>query len=91
MLYAKAAGIQADEIIPAYVFLGRQKIDENIEEPLFMESDFPAEKFKMLEKIIVGLLDEITTIDRPFEPTKNIERECRTCAFKYICGTQWVG
>ncbi len=91
MLYAKAAGIQADEIIPAYLFLGRQKIDENIEEPLFTESDFSAEKFNMLEKIIVGLFDEITTIDRPFEPTKNFERECRACAFKYICGTQWVG
>jgi CRISPR/Cas system-associated exonuclease Cas4 (RecB family) len=91
MLYAKATGIRADEIIPAYLFLGRQKLDEKIEEPLFVESDSPAEKFVMLENIVIGLLDEITTIDHPFEPTKNFERECLTCAFKYICGTQWVG
>ena len=91
MLYAKAAGIRADEIIPAYLFLGRQKIDEKIEEALFGESDSSAEKFVMLEKIVIGLLDEITNIDRPFEPTKNFERECRACAFRYICGTQWVG
>ena len=91
MLYAKATGIRADEIIPAYLFLGRQKLDEKIEEPLFVESDSPAEKFVMLEKIVIGLLDEITTIGHPFEPTRNFERECLTCAFKYICGTQWVG
>ncbi len=91
LLYANAAGIRTDEIIPAYLLLGRQKIDETIEEPLFVESDSSADKFLMLEKLIVGLADEITTIDRPFEPTRNIERECRTCAFKYMCGTQWVG
>ena len=91
MLYANTSGIRADEIMPAYLFLGRQIIDEEIEEPLFDESDSPVEKFFMLEKIVFGLLEEITNIDRPFEPTKNFERECRTCAFKYICGTQWVG
>jgi len=91
MMYAKAAGIRVDEIVPAYIFLGRQNINERIEEPLFSESDSPAEKFEMLERIIVGLLDEIMNIGQPFEPTKNLERECRACAFKYICGTQWVG
>jgi len=91
MMYAKAAGIRVDEIVPAYIFLGRQNINERIEEPLFSESDSPAEKFEMLERIIVGLLDEIMNIGQPFEPTKNLERECRACAFTYICGTQWVG
>ncbi|MGA9406992.1 MAG: PD-(D/E)XK nuclease family protein, partial [Bacteroidota bacterium] len=91
MLYAKAAGMRVHEIIPAFLFLGKQKIDEKIEEPLYDEPDSVGEKIILLEKVIFGLLDEITNIDRPFEPTKNIEHECRTCAFKYICGTQWAG
>jgi len=91
MLYSTAAGIRTDEIVPAYLYLGRQKIDGDIEVPLFTEADPAGEKFEMLEKIIVGVLDEITNIDSPFEPTKRFERDCRTCAFKYLCGTQWAG
>jgi ATP-dependent helicase/nuclease subunit B len=91
LLYSAATGIRTDEIVPAYLFLGRQKIDKDIEEPLFGESNSSMGTFAMLEKIIIGLMDEITNIDSPFEPTKHFERDCRTCAFKYICGTQWVG
>ncbi|MGA7161742.1 MAG: PD-(D/E)XK nuclease family protein [Bacteroidota bacterium] len=90
MLYAKATGMRGDEIMPAFLFLGKQKIDEKIEEPLYDASDSPAEKFALLGKIIFGLVDEITSAAYPFEPTKNIERECRSCSFKYVCGTQWV-
>ena len=90
MLYAKTTGKLLKEIVPAYLFLGKQEIDETIEQPLFDEADSNEEKLEMLEKIVALLLNEITDGDHCFEPTKHFERECRNCAFKYICGTQWV-
>lgn len=90
MLYAGTTGKLLTEIVPAYLFLGKQEIDETIEQPLFEESDSGKERLEMLEKIVALLLDEITNGKHPFEPTKHFERECRNCAFKYICGTQWV-
>jgi len=90
MLYSKTTGKPLKEIVPAYLFLGKQEIDETIEQGLFDEADSSEEKFAMLEKIVSLLLNEITNIDHSFEPTAHFERECRNCAFKYICGTQWV-
>ena len=91
MLYAKVSGTPLQEIVPAYLFLGRHSIDETIEAPLFAEPALSAEALAVTGKIIERLAEEITNAERPFEPTKYFERECRTCVFKYICGTQWVG
>ncbi|HTR82289.1 MAG TPA: PD-(D/E)XK nuclease family protein [Bacteroidota bacterium] len=91
ILYAKATSTPLEQIMPAYLFLGKQELDSDIEDALFGDEDAAKEKFAMLEKVTVGLMDEITDEDHPFAPTENFEKECRGCAFKYICGTQWIG
>ncbi|HTY10809.1 MAG TPA: PD-(D/E)XK nuclease family protein [Bacteroidota bacterium] len=90
MLYATASGIPVQEIVPAYLFLGRHDIDETIEAPLVDGSASSAESFAVAGKIIERLAGEIADVERPFAPTKHFERECRACAFKYMCGTQWA-
>ena len=90
MIYAAATGVGREEIQPAYLFLGKQEINGGIEEPLFDDSGGAKDKFEMLEKIIVGLLDEITSTEHAFQPTKDFDHNCPGCEFKYICGTQWV-
>ena len=90
MLYASAKSFSLEKILPAYLFLGRQEIDEEIEHPLFEKGENVMEKFVELESVIRGLLSEMTDVDHPFEPTKDLENNCPGCAFKVICGTQWV-
>ena len=91
ILYANATSTPIGRIVPAYLFLGRQEINKEIEHSLFDEPSGGGEKMKILQKIILGLLDEIMLAAHPFIPTDNVETECPRCAFKYICGTQWAG
>ncbi len=90
ILYASAKSFSREKISPAYLFLGRQEIDEEIEHPLFENGENVAQKLAELEGIIRGLLSEMTDVDHSFEPTKDLESNCPGCAFKVICGTQWV-
>jgi CRISPR/Cas system-associated exonuclease Cas4 (RecB family) len=91
MLYANSTSTAIDQIVPAYLFLGRHEINKEIEQGLFDEPSEAGEQMKMLQKIILGLLDEITDNTHAFDPTNTIEKECPRCPFKYICGTQWAG
>lgn len=91
ILHARATGTSIEKIVSAYLFIGRDEIDPTIEVPLFGDENAVGEKFGILEEIIKRLLREIADSGHAFKPTSHIERDCRECSFKYICGTQWVG
>ena len=90
LLYAGRFGNPMEEIVPAYLFLGTNQIDETIEVELFGEGESPAENYRLVENVLFKLLDEITDPSQPFLPTDDPRDNCPTCAFKYMCGTQWV-
>jgi CRISPR/Cas system-associated exonuclease Cas4 (RecB family) len=66
------------------------QVTPKIESRLFTESDSPREKYGVLEDMLSRMLDKITSPDKPFEPTKELDKNCPSCPYKQICGTQWV-
>lgn len=89
ILYSNVKGVAPDQIIPAYVFLGKQTLDEEIEQPLH-DQDVPDGDSVRLESVLVRLLNELTDAETPFVPTDKIQEDCPECPFKYVCGTQWT-
>ena len=89
MLYTEKKGRPIDEFNALFLLLGRSRISEDIELPLF-DGPSPAEMFVLLKGLIFRLLEEITDPDIPFSPAGEIKNACPNCDFKYICGTPWV-
>lgn len=89
-LYSKTSGTRVEEISPAYLFLGRGEIDGKVEQPLFQEEGGRTEGFDLLEKVLVGLVNEAASTDQPFRRPRRLDKQCPRCEFKYICGTQWT-
>jgi hypothetical protein len=79
-----------ESILPAYIFLGKNQVGEEIEVRLFEEGDSPKEKYALLESVIFRLIDEIMDVAKPFVPTDDLKVNCPSCAFHSVCGTQWV-
>ena len=89
LLYSAETGIPAPDIQAMFLLLGRTRLDEGIEVPLFGEGEAPAEAWPRLEAVIVGLLREMVSPDIPFTPAADPATACRFCDFTGICGTGW--
>ena len=90
-LYAQShGGVSVDQIMPAYIHLGNNRIDETIEVPLFEESETKADKYAVIEHVLFKLLGEIVDVEISFTPTAELEKHCPSCPYQTICGTQWV-
>jgi ATP-dependent helicase/nuclease subunit B len=90
LLHSAETGIAPHEIQAMFLLLGRTRMDEGIEVPLFGEGDRPAEAWPRLEAVILGLLEEIASPDVPFAPPADPAAACRFCDFTGICGTGWL-
>lgn len=90
LLYNQQTGTPLEKITPAYLFLGRAKIDGKIETPLGNDKASSTQIFDSVQPVIFKLVDEILDKDQNFEPTKYFEDECPKCLYNTICGTTWV-
>lgn len=81
LLYANETNIPLEKITPAYLFLGKNRIDEEIEVAL--------EKgvYDKIEPVIFRLIDEIFDKNKDFLPT-NIGDGCSDCSYNTICSTK---
>lgn len=90
VLLSEARSIAPDQITPLFLFLGRMRMDREIESPLFTEGESMQEQFEALKQVILGLLREITNPEMPFAPAQDLKAACPLCDFRFICGTQWI-
>jgi ATP-dependent helicase/nuclease subunit B len=90
LLYNLQTGAPIEKITPAYLFLGRNQLDEEMEFPIGDDKVSPVEIFDSIQPVIFKLLDEILNINQPFAPTEFLENECSKCPYNSICGTTWV-
>jgi hypothetical protein len=90
MLYSAIRNIAPETIVPAFIFLGKKELNEEIEVPLFESDDQMNEWYPQLRGIVLSLVQEINDRSVPFAPTKDIKNDCPDCPYKTICGTQWV-
>ncbi len=90
LLHSAETGIPPHEIQAMFLLLGRTRMDEGIEVPLFGEGVRPAEAWPLLEAVLFGLLEEIASPEVPFAPAADPASACRFCDFTGICGTGWL-
>jgi ATP-dependent helicase/nuclease subunit B len=88
LLYHHRTGTPREDIIPAYLMLGRNRIGMEIEKP-FIEKGGP-ESYLLIENIMMALVEEIHNLQYPFQPTADVAAHCPRCPFTTICGTRWA-
>lgn len=90
LLYAQRESVGLEIINPAYLMLGRNLMDLSIEVGLFRDEPVSVDKYEILDQIIRALVREISDPDIPFKPTQDLEKNCPSCPFTGLCGTQWA-
>lgn len=90
LLYSASTKEPLENLVPAYIFLGRNSIDESIEVPMAGEGESPLELYRRIEEVILGLIGEITDISQLFRPPPDLKKTCPDCPYRGICGTEWV-
>nr|MBP6673155.1 PD-(D/E)XK nuclease family protein [Bacteroidota bacterium] len=90
MLYSIAKNIPPEQIVPAFLFLGKKELDASIEIPLFDSDEEMKEWYPKLKQIVLSLAKEINDAAVPFTPTQHPKSDCSECPYKVMCGTQWV-
>lgn len=90
MMYSRNEQLDVKDIVPKIIFLGKRILDDKTEFGLFESQEEAAEWYPKLERIILSMVKEITDIRQPFIPTEDIDDDCPSCPFKFICGTQWI-
>jgi ATP-dependent helicase/nuclease subunit B len=90
LLYASDRGAALEEVTPAYLFLGRQRLDLTIESGIGDGEHSAVDVYKAVEPVIRSMLEEIANPELPFRPTTDPQAQCPSCPFHTICGTQWT-
>ncbi len=89
-IFSLITSTPAEKIIPAYLLLGKNSIDDSIETPLVSENEDRANCYRTTEHIIEQLIEEIRNLEVPFQPASKLSDACPQCPFKAMCGTAWV-
>lgn len=90
LLYAEDKGKDIQEIVPEYIFLGRNYLDRTIETGLSKDGIVTETMHRNLHQVIVALAAEIKDPAIPFSPTEDLKKQCPGCPYQTICGTQWA-
>jgi hypothetical protein len=90
LLYSGATGEKIRDLNGMYLLLGRTSLDREIELPFFGDDEGKEEKYRMLERVIFALLEEIVSLEIPFRSPEDKRGCCPACDYRFICGTQWV-
>ena len=90
LLYSRHANEAVSNIVPSYLFLGRNYLDKTIETGLSKDGMVSEPMHQNLHKVIVQLAEEIKNPGVPFRPTEDQKKECPGCPYQTICGTLWA-
>ncbi len=90
LLYSRQANEPIINIIPSYLFLGRNFLDKTIEAGLSKDGPVSENLHENLHQVILDLAGEIKDPGVPFRPTEDQKKECPGCAYQTICGTLWA-
>jgi hypothetical protein len=89
-LYSTQAKIDAGQIIPAYLYLGKNKLGKECEVAFVEDTEERAACFEQIKLFIELLLKEINDRDIPFSPPVDLSKICPRCPYTGLCGTGWV-
>ena len=91
LLYSAANQVPIASVYPAYLFLGRNGIDPDIETGIGGKHHSAAEVFAVVRPVLFAAIHEILDPSKRFEPTLELQKACPQCPYRAICGTSWTG
>jgi ATP-dependent exoDNAse (exonuclease V) beta subunit len=90
LLYRDASRLPAEQIIPAYLYLGEKTITRASEVPLYEDMMQQMNELHKIEEFLARLFQEILDANVPFQAPKDVNVSCPDCLMKSVCGTSWV-
>jgi CRISPR/Cas system-associated exonuclease Cas4 (RecB family) len=90
LLYSIHAKIAVEQIVPAYLYLGKNRLGKECEVVFVEETEERAACFEQAIRLIELLLKEINDAAIPFSPPADLSKTCPRCPYTRLCGTAWV-
>ncbi len=90
LLYSVRKGIAVEQIVPAYVYLGENRLSKESEVPFLEDAAERAARYVQIQKLIELMLREIQNAAIPFSPPADLSKTCPRCPYTALCGTSWV-
>ncbi|MBI3111623.1 MAG: PD-(D/E)XK nuclease family protein, partial [Ignavibacteriales bacterium] len=91
LLASRSGGKKPGEILPLYLFLGNPDLGEKTESGMENDNQSAVEVYGAIENVIMTMMmNEIFDAKTPFAPTDTPHKDCPSCPYNTICGTQWV-
>jgi ATP-dependent helicase/nuclease subunit B len=90
LLYSKARGVPLDRITPSYLLLGKNRITGGIEVDVGAGKHTAEEVYRLVQPIMLNVIEEILDPKRPFEATDQLNTTCPRCPYNALCGTSWA-
>jgi CRISPR/Cas system-associated exonuclease Cas4 (RecB family) len=90
LLYSMHTKIAVEQIVPAYLYLGRNRLSKECEVVFVEETEERVACFEQVKRLIELLLKEINDAAIPFSPPADLSKTCPRCPYTRLCGTAWV-
>jgi hypothetical protein len=90
LLYSIQTKTAPEQIVPAFLYLGKNRLNKECEVPFFEDTQERLTRFEQVKKLIELLIQEIHNASVPFSPPSDLGDTCPRCPYSGICGTAWV-
>jgi hypothetical protein len=87
-LYEQTTGKNVGDLQAMFVLLGKVRLDEGAELPLFGKNDDVPECYAKAKEVIRALVREIADPEMPFDPRGRAKNACRFCDFQHLCAAE---
>ena len=87
LLYEQTSGVTVDRMEAMFLLLGKVRIDNTIELPLFGKDDEAGPCYAAAAQVILALAKEIADPETPFDPHFSKKNSCTFCDYQYLCGS----
>jgi hypothetical protein len=90
LLYSIQTKTSIEQIVPAYLYLGKNRLNKDCEVAFMEDTEERAACFEQVKRLIELLLKEISNAAIPFSPPVDLSKSCPRCPYIGLCGTAWV-
>ena len=90
LLYSIQTKTAVEQIVPAYLYLGKNRLNKDCEVSFMEDTEERVACFKQVKQLIELLLKEINNVAIPFSPPIDLTKTCPRCPYTGFCGTAWV-
>jgi CRISPR/Cas system-associated exonuclease Cas4 (RecB family) len=90
LLYSIHTKTAIEEIVPAYLYLGKNRLSKECEVAFMEGTEERVAYFEQSKQLIELLIKETNDAAIPFSPPVDLTKTCPRCPYTGFCGTSWV-